>query len=164
MTSAPRSTQAVVAGVISDTHGLLRPQVMTLFRGSGILFHAGDIGNLQVVQDLRSIARVVAVRGNNDKGRWAKKFPLRETVEFAGVRFYVIHDLKELDLNPSAADFQVVISGHSHRPLIERRQGVLFVNPGSAGPRRFTFPISVARVTLTRAGVAARILEVPAPG
>ena len=164
MSPAPRFAQEATAGVISDTHGLLRPEAVALLKGSGIIFHAGDVGDARVIRGLQAIARVVAVRGNNDNGGWAKKLPLRERVEFGGVRFYVLHNLKELDIDPAAEGFQVVVSGHSHRPSIEMREGVLFINPGSAGPRRFNLPISLARVSLTLEGVGAKILQLPAQG
>jgi putative phosphoesterase len=137
-----------VAGVISDTHGLVRPEVKDVFRNVDVILHAGDIGSIEVLNELRSLAPVVAVRGNNDKGDWANAIPETEMRDIGGAYIYLLHDLNELDLKPSAAGIQVVISGHSHKPLIEKRGGVLFLNPGSAGPRRFKLPVTVARLTI----------------
>ena len=146
-------------GVISDTHGLLRPEAMKALRGSDLIIHAGDIGKPEVIETLRSMAPVVAVRGNNDKGRWARKFPETAVVELGEVLIYVIHDVKELEIDPAAAGFRVVISGHSHRPSITKRNGVLFLNPGSAGPRRFNLPVAVAQLRVRDQSVSARIVE-----
>src|SRR5262245_23441560 len=131
-------------GVISDTHGLMRPEALRALEGSELLLHAGDVGNPSVLESLRAIARVVAVRGNVDTGAWAKSIPKRKVVEIGSRCIYMLHDLNELDLDPGAAGFQIVISGHSHKPLSEERNGVLYLNPGSAGPRRFKLPITVA--------------------
>src|SRR5581483_269809 len=129
-------------GVISDTHGLVRPEVIAAFKGVGLIIHAGDIGEAAVLNTLGAIAPVIAVRGNNDRGAWAGPLPESEVVEIKKLRFYLLHDLKELDLDPVAAGFKGVISGHSHRPLIQDREGILFINPASAGPRRFRLPVS----------------------
>ena len=145
-------------GVISDTHGLFRPEVKKIFKGVDLILHAGDIGAREVLQELRLCAPVRAVRGNNDKGQWAEGIPETEVVHVRAVQLYVLHDVKELDLDPSAAGFQVVISGHSHKPSIERRDGVLFVNPGSAGPRRFSLPVSVARLTVEGSTVEGKLI------
>ena len=131
-------------GVISDTHGLLRPEALRALRGSDIIIHAGDIGTAEVLERLRRVAPTFVVRGNNDRGRWAAKLPLTETVEVGNLRLYVLHELLRLDVDPIAAGVAVVVSGHSHRPSIRRRAGILYLNPGSAGPRRFTLPVSVA--------------------
>ncbi|HEY3189858.1 MAG TPA: metallophosphoesterase family protein [Solirubrobacteraceae bacterium] len=136
-------------GVISDTHGLLRPEALDALRGSELILHAGDIGSPAVLRGLEAIAPVVAVRGNNDHGPWAERLPLTDAVEVDGASLYVIHDVKELDVDPRTARLSVVISGHSHRPLSEERDGVLFFNPGSAGPRRFRLPISVGHLVIT---------------
>src|SRR5262245_24750745 len=125
-------------GVISDTHGLVREQAAEALRGCDLIIHAGDVGDANVLEVLRAIAPVVAVRGNNDKGAWAEALPTTEVVEVGDLYIYVLHELSELDLDPKGAGFAVVISGHSHRPSGERRNGVLYLNPGSAGPRRFT--------------------------
>src|SRR5262245_40015060 len=121
-------------GVISDTHGLLRPEALAALARSDLIIHCGDIGAPEVITGLSQIAPVVAIRGNIDKGAWADGFPTSQVVESAGAHLYVLHDLADLDLDPVAADFQVVLAGHSHHPKVERRNGVLFVNPGSAGP------------------------------
>jgi putative phosphoesterase len=137
-----------VVGVISDTHGLLRPEAVDALRGSDMIVHAGDVGSPAVLRGLEELAPVIAVRGNNDHGPWAEKLRVTDVVELAGASLYVIHDVKELDLDPRAAGLAVVISGHSHRPLSEMRDGVLFFNPGSAGPRRFRLPISVGHLVI----------------
>lgn len=133
-----------LVGIISDTHGLLRPEAMKALKGVELIIHAGDIGTPGILDELRAVAPVVAVRGNMDTIQWARELPETEVVEIGEVFLYVLHDLAELDLNPAAPDFRAVISGHSHRPCIEERNGVLFLNPGSAGPRRFGLPASVA--------------------
>jgi uncharacterized protein len=146
-------------GVISDTHGLLRPEVPRAFTGVDLIIHAGDIGTAQVIEDLQSIAPVIAVRGNNDKGSWAGSIPETEVAKVGPVQIYVLHDLKQIDVNPADRRFQVVISGHSHRPSIESRAEVLFLNPGSAGPRRFKLPVSVARLSVDGSVVKATLVE-----
>jgi putative phosphoesterase len=148
MGSSSRSGKTLFVGLISDTHGLVRPEALAALAGSAHIAHAGDIGDPEVLEALARIAPVTAVRGNNDLGPWAKKLRERETLEIAGTRIYVIHDLSELDLDPAAEGIDVVVSGHSHRPAEERRGGALYVNPGSAGPRRFKLPIAVARLSL----------------
>ena len=140
-------------GVISDTHGLLRPEALEALRGSELIVHAGDIGTPEVLRGLETIAPVVAVRGNNDRGAWAETVPLFETLELGQASIYVLHDVNELDLDPRVAGFSVVIAGHSHRPRSEERDGVLFFNPGSAGPRRFTLPISLGHLLIDGARV-----------
>lgn len=131
-------------GVISDTHGLLRPEAIRAFQGSELIIHAGDIGKAAVLTALRAAAPVTAVRGNIDKGAWADALPKTAIVQIAQVSTYVIHDVDDLDLIPEAAGFRVVVAGHSHRPSLQERNGVLFVNPGSAGPRRFNLPVGLA--------------------
>jgi putative phosphoesterase len=148
----------MLVGVISDTHGLLRPEVTQAFKKVDLILHAGDIGAAEVLEELKSIAPVIAVRGNNDKGRWARAIRETEVTEIAGIRIYVLHDLKEINFDPAHRRFQAVVSGHSHRPLIERRNEILFVNPGSAGPRRFKLPITVARLTLDSSLVNGEII------
>ena len=158
MRNQPKSIEKVI-GVISDTHGLLRPEAVEALRGVELILHAGDVGSPEVLDALKGIAPVVAVRGNNDKGAWAKDLPAWEVAEVGVVFIYVIHDVKEIDLSPAAAGFQVVVSGHSHKPSVEERKGVLYVNPGSAGPRRFKLPISVARLTVSGETVSAEVVE-----
>ncbi|HEU4368846.1 MAG TPA: metallophosphoesterase family protein [Methylomirabilota bacterium] len=136
-------------GVISDTHGLVRPEALAALAGVERIVHAGDIGAPEVLDALARIAPVTAVRGNNDRAAWAAGIPETDVVEVGGLALYVLHDLHELDLDPGAAGFAAVIAGHSHRPRVEERDGVVYVNPGSAGPRRFKLPISLARVTIT---------------
>jgi uncharacterized protein len=148
-----------IVGVISDTHGLLRPQACTALEGSDIIVHAGDVGNPQILEQLRSIAETRAVRGNIDTGTWATLLPMTDVVEVAGVHLYVLHDLAALDLDPKAAGFAAVISGHSHRPAAQMRNGVLYLNPGSAGPRRFTLPIAVARLVIGDRLLSHEIIE-----
>jgi len=134
----------MLIGVISDTHGLLRPQAVQALKGAILIIHAGDIGAPEILENLGRIAPVRAVRGNTDRGEWARDLPLTQVVEVGEVQLYVLHDLHTLDLEPEAAGFAAVIFGHSHRPHLERKNGVLFLNPGSAGPRRFTLPVSLA--------------------
>jgi putative phosphoesterase len=146
-------------GVISDTHGLLRPEAVAFLLGSDAIIHAGDIGDAAILDGLRAIAPVTAVRGNNDKGPWADAVAPTEVLQIEGALLYVIHDLAELDLDPAAGGFRVVVAGHSHRPTVREERGVLYVNPGSAGPRRFTLPIAVAEITVDGATVHARVQE-----
>jgi uncharacterized protein len=133
-------------GVISDTHGLLRPEAIEALLGSDLILHAGDIGTPEILEELSTIAPVVAVRGNNDVGAWARTIPESETIAIENVSIHLLHIAKDLKLDPKTAGVQVVISGHSHKPSIEEREGILFLNPGSAGPRRFKLPVSIAGV------------------
>jgi putative phosphoesterase len=146
-------------GVISDTHGLLRPEAIDALRGADLIVHAGDVGNADVLDALRAIAPTTAVRGNVDTGAWGATLPATEVVEVGRVRLYVLHDISTLDLDPKAAGFAVVIFGHSHRPSAERRNNVLYLNPGSAGPHRFSLPIAVARLKVTGERVSHEIVE-----
>jgi putative phosphoesterase len=145
-------------GVISDTHGLVRPEAVAALAGVERIVHAGDIGSPDVLTQLERVAPVVAVRGNNDRDAWAAAIPQTEVVEIGGVSLYVLHDLHELDLDPRAAGFAAVIAGHSHQPRLDERDGVLYLNPGSAGPRRFKLPISLARLTVAGARVRAELV------
>jgi len=138
--------QQNIIGVISDTHGLLRPEILKVFKGCRHIVHAGDIGDPHIIDELSKIAPVTAVRGNCDRDGWAYGFPKTETVRIGDIHFYLLHDLNQLDLNPKAAGFDAVISGHTHRPLLEHRDGVIYLNPGSAGPKRFTLPAGAARL------------------
>ncbi len=133
-------------GVISDTHGLLRDEALTALTGSDLIIHAGDVGGPEILDRLRTLAPVVAVRGNIDTGAWASALPETVTIEADAVRIYVLHDVHELDLDPAAAAFDIVIGGHSHQPSETKRGGVVYLNPGSAGPRRFRLPITLARI------------------
>jgi uncharacterized protein len=146
-------------GVISDTHGLLRPEATAALAGCDPIIHAGDIGDCEILDGLSSLATVIAVRGNNDHGAWAERLPHSQCVRIAGVPICVLHDLASLDFDPSERDVRVVVTGHSHRPLVRERDGVLYVNPGSAGPRRFKLPVAVAHLTLTAGNVTAGIVE-----
>lgn len=154
-----RQEKKSLIGVISDTHGLIRPEAVQALRGANLIIHAGDIGKAAVIEALKSIAPVVAIRGNNDRGRWAHRFPETAVVEVEKIRIYVIHNVKELEIDPRTAGFQIVISGHSHRPSAVERDSVLFLNPGSAGPRRFKLPIAVARIRVRGESVIPRIVE-----
>jgi len=145
-------------GVISDTHGLVRPQAIEALKGVEMILHAGDVGKPEVLDALNEIAPVIAVRGNNDKGEWAESLGKWEVVEVGDVSIYMLHDVKEIEVSP-AGIFRVVISGHSHQPSVEERRGVLYVNPGSAGPRRFTLPVSVAHLSVVGEKVEAKIIE-----
>ena len=138
-------------GLISDTHGLLRPQVLNALRDSELILHAGDVGKPEILTTLRELAPVIAVRGNVDKADWASTLPEIAVAEADKFLLYILHDLHALDLNPAAAGFHIVVSGHSHQPGKFQRDGVLYINPGSAGPRRFQLPVTVARLNLSRA-------------
>ncbi|HET7671382.1 MAG TPA: metallophosphoesterase family protein [Burkholderiales bacterium] len=142
-------------GLISDTHGLLRPEALRFLRGADHIIHAGDIGAPEILEQLKTLAPVTAVRGNNDRARWAKKLPLDAVMEVGGVAIHVLHDLNEM----RRPEGRVVITGHSHKPKVEERDGVLYVNPGSAGPRRFTLPVAAGELRISGAGVRARIKE-----
>lgn len=148
-------------GVISDTHGLLRPGAVDVLRGADLIVHAGDVGAPDVLPALARLAPVFAVRGNVDREAWARVLPETQVVEAGGLFLYVLHDLGLLDLDPKAAGFAVVISGHSHRPALAERNGVLFLNPGSAGPRRFDLPVSLARVLIDSGRATAEIIPLP---
>ena len=147
-------------GIISDTHGLLRPEAIRHLAGTDHIIHAGDIGAPEVIEGLRRIAPTTAIRGNIDAGEWAKNYPDTELVVLGGRAFYVLHNREEIKLDPAASGFDVIISGHSHRPRIETKTGVLYLNPGSAGPRRFKLPIAVAILVLSDQAILPRILEI----
>jgi uncharacterized protein len=140
----------ITLGLISDTHGLMREEALRALQGSDLIIHAGDVGRPEILDTLRAIAPVVAVRGNIDKCPWASALPASAVAEAGDARIYVLHDVHDLDLDPSAAGFHVVVSGHSHQPGATERDGVLYINPGSAGPRRFRLPITVARLEVAR--------------
>jgi hypothetical protein len=149
----------LLLGVISDTHGLLRPQAVAALRGSDLIIHAGDVGDPAILDALRAIAPTFAVRGNIDKGTWAEQLPMTELVDVGGLWFYVLHEISQLDLDPPTAGFAAVVFGHSHQPLIETREGTLYLNPGSAGPRRFALPISLARVRVSGRDITPELVE-----
>ena len=146
-------------GVISDTHGLLRPQAVEALRGSNRILHAGDVGAPEILESLNQIAPVTAIRGNVDTALWARSLPIIEIVQANGVSIYMLHHIAQLDLKPAAAGFRVVIYGHSHEPKIEEKNGVLYFNPGSAGPRRFKLPVTVGRLLIDEGSVRAELIE-----
>lgn len=149
-----------LVGIISDTHGLMRAEALRALRGADLILHAGDIGRPEVLDALRAIAPVVAVRGNHDREAWAEAYPEIEIVEIGEVRLYLLHALQELALDPSTSNFDIVVSGHSHRPANALGEdGVLYLNPGSAGLRRFKLPVSVALLTVRGESCRARIVE-----
>jgi len=149
----------MIIGVISDTHGLLRQEAFAALRGVNHILHAGDVGDPEILDALARIAPVTAVRGNVDTQPWAQALPETEVVEFAGITIYILHDLGRLDLKPEAAGFAAVVYGHSHQPKIEEKNGVLYFNPGSAGPRRFRLPVSVGKLVIERGSVRAEIVR-----
>ncbi len=151
----------MIIGIISDTHGLLRPEALQQLHGSEHIIHAGDIGAPEIVPQLEKIAPVTAIRGNVDTQPWARRFAETEVVELGGLHIYVIHDVNALDLNPKSAGFAAVISGHSHQPKQETKNNVLFFNPGSAGSRRFKLPISVGRLEIVHGDLRCEILLLP---
>ena len=159
MQASETGSLTIRIGLISDTHGLLRPEALGQLQGSDFIVHAGDIGSRDVIEQLSRLAPVTAVRGNNDKGPWASGLPETDVLEVGEVLLYVIHDIGELDLDPAAAGFHVVISGHSHKPKIEERNGVTFINPGSAGPRRFRLPVSLGHLLIAGREVTPTLTE-----
>ena len=150
----------MILGVISDTHGLLRPEALAALAPARHILHAGDTGNIEILDALRQLAPVTAIRGNIDTSGPCARFPATELVELAGRHFYLVHSIADLDISPKAAGVSAVISGHSHKPSQETRDGVLYLNPGSAGPRRFDLPVTVALITVTDTAVEARILHI----
>jgi uncharacterized protein len=148
----------LLIGLISDTHGLMRPEALAALRGSDLILHAGDIGSQAVLDELKAIAKVKAIRGNNDEDTWAAGLPTTLRLRAERVSIYMLHNLKELAVDPVAKKIAVVVSGHSHRPSVATRDGVLFLNPGSAGPRRFKLPISVAKLTISESTARAKIV------
>ena len=147
-------------GLISDTHGLLRSAAIEALRGSELIIHAGDVGKPEILVELRDLAPVIAVKGNIDTGAWASELPETAMVEAGPATIYVLHDVHGLDLDPAAAGIEIVVSGHSHQPGSTERSGVLYINPGSAGPRRFRLPITVARVDLAAAPFQVTFVDV----
>lgn len=155
--SPARPGQCTV-GVISDTHGLLRPEAVAALRGSDYIIHAGDVGDLGILVELAAIAPVTAVRGNVDRDAWARDLPESNVLQIGSIAIYVLHDVSRLDLDPAAAKFSAVVLGHSHRPTQEHRNGVLFFNPGAAGPRRFSLPVTVGRLRISASQLSAEII------
>jgi putative phosphoesterase len=149
----------MLIGVISDTHGLLRPEALAALRGSDFIIHAGDVGDPQILTALEAIAPVTAIRGNVDTEPWARSLPETNVLEAGGLSIYILHDLARLDLKPEAAGFSAVIYGHSHQPAQHTRDGVLYFNPGSAGPRRFNLPISLGRLTVRDSVISAEFRD-----
>jgi putative phosphoesterase len=154
-----RNAGELRVGLVADTHGLLRPAARAFLAGCDYIVHGGDVGAAQILDDLAGMAPLIAVRGNNDTQPWAASLPATELVRVGGVFIYVIHDLAELDIDLQAAGVKVVVSGHSHRPKVEERGGVLYVNPGSCGPRRFTLPISAGEIMVSGSGAQARLVD-----
>jgi putative phosphoesterase len=155
---------ALRVGVISDTHGLLRPQATAFLRGCDHILHGGDIGGPEILDQLAALAPVAAVRGNNDSQPWAASLPDTRLLQLGGVRVFIIHDLGRIKIDPCAAAVQVIVSGHSHRPSLRQRDGIVYLNPGSAGARRFKLPISVAEFSISGTTVTARLVELHTPG
>ena len=155
---------ATIIGVISDTHGLLRPEAFAALRGSDYLIHAGDIGDPAILEKLNEIAPVTAIRGNIDREAWALKIPATNVLDAGGVSIYVVHNLQQLDLKPESAGFEVVVYGHSHVAKQGTKNGVLYFNPGSAGPRRFRLPVTIGRLTVREGGVSGEMIEIVAGG
>ena len=158
-TQTEKNDDRHVIGLISDTHGLIRPEAIEALQGVDLIIHAGDIGKREVIDALQGIAPVLAIKGNNDIGGWVHRFPETKLVKSGNTRLFVIHNVNELDRDPVAHRYQVVVSGHSHKPSIYTRDGVLFVNPGSAGPRRFKLPIAVGKLFVRNNQVNAEIIE-----
>lgn len=149
-------------GVISDTHGLVRPGALAALRGSDVIIHAGDIGSMDVIYQLGTVATIRAIRGNMDRDYWASKLPEDEVVEVSGKHIYVLHNIHDMDLDPAAAGYDIIVSGHTHKPNIEEKNGVLYVNPGSAGPHHSKRPITIAKIEIVSTGVTANIVEIVA--
>jgi putative phosphoesterase len=145
-------------GVISDTHGLLRPEAEKCLEGSDVIIHAGDIGNFEIIHNLRMIATIYAVRGNVDKEKWANEFPETLELEILNKKIFIIHNIKEADVN-NEMNYDNIISGHSHKPLIEKINGILYLNPGSAGKRRFNLPVTMAQIKIIEGEISAEIIE-----
>lgn len=149
----------VEVGVVSDTHGLLREEAVEALQGVDVILHAGDVGDPLILQQLVSLAPVFVVRGNVDRAPWADALPSTEVIEVAGVTFFMLHELELLDLDPAEAGIDVVVYGHSHRPEAEEKDGVLYLNPGSAGPRRFDLPVTLARLSIGEGTLEAGIVS-----
>ena len=151
----------MLTGVISDTHGLLRDEALAELRGVDRILHAGDVGDPTILERLRELAPVTAVRGNIDRGRWARALREAEVIKVGSITIYMLHDIGKLDLRPEAAGFSLVVYGHSHQPAMEEKNGVLYFNPGSAGPRRFRLPVSVGRIAIEGEIVTGKLITLP---
>lgn len=149
-------------GLLADTHGLLRPEARAFLIGADYIVHGGDVGGADILDELAALAPLIAVRGNNDKGAWAARLEESELIRVGNVFLYVIHNLEELDIDPGAAGVSVIVSGHSHKPRIEERAGILYVNPGSCGPRRFRLPVSIGEIIVSGDSIEARTIELAA--
>jgi putative phosphoesterase len=160
---ALRSTSPIILGLISDTHGLLRDSAVQALSGAGLIIHAGDVGKPEILEALKKIAPVIAVRGNVDTESWAEQLPETAVAKAGSTAIYVLHDLHQLAVSPAALGFSIVVSGHSHKPTQHERDGVLYINPGSAGPRRFQLPICVARLDLHRQPWKVQFVDVSQP-
>jgi putative phosphoesterase len=154
-----RTSRPLLIGVISDTHGLLRPEALAALRGSEHILHAGDVGTPDILESLRRIAPLTAVRGNVDRDSWASALPETEMVEIEGTSIYMLHDVEKLDLKPKAAGIRVVVYGHSHKAESIEKDGVLYFNPGSAGPRRFRLPVTIGQLEVKNGKVTAKLVE-----
>lgn len=163
LTKPTAPTPGALVGLISDTHGLLRANALEALRGSDLIVHAGDVGNPEILDTLRGLAPLTVVKGNVDNEPWTSSLPLSDVVQSGSAFIYVLHNLHELDVDPAAAGFQIVVSGHSHQPSRSERGGVLYVNPGSAGPRRFNLPITVARLDLRTTPWKVEFIDLSAP-
>lgn len=153
--------RAILVGIISDTHGLLRPEAVAALRGTDVIVHAGDVGNADIIEQLRRIAPLFVVRGNIDQGNWAARLPIREVVSIGELKFLLLHQVAELALDPQAEGYAAVVYGHSHVPSMETRDNVLFLNPGSAGPQRFQLPVTIARARVRGRRIDAEIVHLP---
>jgi uncharacterized protein len=153
----------MILGLISDTHGLLRESALRALRGAGVILHAGDVGDAAILEELGKLAPVVAVRGNVDTAAWAEVLPVTTVANAGSKKIYMLHDVHQLAVNPAASGYSIVLSGHSHKPVQMERDGVLYINPGSAGPRRFNLPITVARLDLERHPWKAEFIDVSQP-
>lgn len=155
-----RKTKTTLIGVIADTHNLLRPEAVEILKNTDLIVHAGDVCRSNILEELRKFAPVVAVKGNNDKGAWAETLPVYKMIEIDEIFIYVIHDVKELSVFPAPPGIKVLISGHSHKPSIKQDGEVLYLNPGSAGPKRFNLPISAALLKITGKRIEAEIISI----
>ncbi len=162
MSAKLKNKDNFLVGVISDTHGLLRPSIARTFKGADLIIHAGDIDRPHILEALQEIAPVTAVRGNMDYGEWADKLPVTEIIEIGNICLYMFHNPYQLDLEPGAAGFAAVINGHTHEPYAEKKNGVLFLNQGSAGPKRGKYPVTVALLHIRGADLDAQIIQADA--